>query len=250
MDPRNGKRGKTEGHEDIQLHPVSQSAVGFGVDERGRTAEESAEGPRRPSVPFHTRNLIRQLPSRNLDDLNVSEPDSVLTEHPRGDVGAGDTTSRRQQREKWRYLTLRVRAATAHNTSDMNADSLYQILRGDSDFSEAVALATLRNSKQSLTLKRSVKRRLTLSRRDSHAQKQLAWWRRARYAFAMVSAHSQLSWHLSRWGIGRFGNHSRFCELRSHSTYQLILALHRHYVSPDCSHMIRFSKSHYVRSQC
>lgn len=36
--------------------------------EGGASACPAEEAPRRPSVPFHTRNLIRQLPSRNLGE--------------------------------------------------------------------------------------------------------------------------------------------------------------------------------------
>ncbi|KAH7943644.1 hypothetical protein HPB52_009668 [Rhipicephalus sanguineus] len=158
---------------------------------------------RRPSVPFHTRNLIRQLPSRNLGkwlfavdqlsyDLSPAEPDAVVSEKPRGDkvppTAASSDAGSSRRRDNWRYLTLRVRAATANNANDMNADDLFQILRADSNFSEAVALATLRNSKQSLTLKRSVKRRLTSSRADhaSAAQRSVSWWRRTKFSFAMA----------------------------------------------------------------
>lgn len=147
---------------------------------------------RRPSVPFHTRNLIRQLPSRNLDDLSPMEPDAVISEKPRGDkvppTAASSDAGSSQRRDNWRYLTLRVRAATANNANDMNADDLFHILRADSNFSEAVALATLRNSKQSLTLKRSVKRRLTSSRADhaGTAHRSVSWWRRTKFSVAMA----------------------------------------------------------------
>lgn len=163
-------------------------------DEHGYVHPARLDGAevRRPSVPYHTRNLIRQLPSRNLDDLSPVEPDAVVSEKPQGDkvpptTAPSDAGSSRQ-RDNWRYLTLRVRAATANNANDMNADDLFNILRADSNFSEAVALATLRNSKQSLTLKRSVKRRLTSSRADhaSAAQRSVSWWRRTKFSFAMA----------------------------------------------------------------
>lgn len=183
-----------QGHssDDIPLHELE----GPEEDEHGyvhssRVDVAGGEGPRRPSVPFHTRNLIRQLPSRNLDDLSPTEPDAVISEKPPSADSAraagSAAGSSRRHREHWRYLTLRVRAATANNASDMNADDLYNVLRADSHFSEAVALATLRNSKQSLTLKRSVKRRLTSSRADhggAHART-VSWWRRTKYSLAM-----------------------------------------------------------------
>ncbi|XP_029844393.2 transmembrane channel-like protein 5 isoform X2 [Ixodes scapularis] len=178
--------------------------------EGGASACPAEEAPRRPSVPFHTRNLIRQLPSRNLDDLSAaSEPHAVLSEHPRGDVdgkcGTLDTgTDRRRQRDKWRYLTLRMRAAAANKTGDMDPEHLYNILRADAEQSGTVALETLRDFKQSLTLKRSVKRRLTSSRADSSAHQHVAWWRRTRYGFAMGLQRvkysvSDLMSHLDLW---------------------------------------------------
>lgn len=161
----------------------SRVDVAGGVDGAGEA--------RRPSVPFHTRNLIRQLPSRNLDDLSPTEPDAVISEKPPGmdsvrGAASSSAGSSRRHREHWRYLTLRVRAATANNASDMNAEDLYNVLRADSHFSEAVALATLRNSKQSLTLKRSVKRRLTSSRADRGGHRTVSWWRRTKYSLAMA----------------------------------------------------------------
>ncbi|KAL3193173.1 hypothetical protein MRX96_018004 [Rhipicephalus microplus] len=129
-------------------------------------------GPRRPSNTIY------------LDALESGEEDEHGYVHP----ARLDMAPSSRQRDNWRYLTLRVRAATANNANDMNADDLFNILRADSNFSEAVALATLRNSKQSLTLKRSVKRRLTSSRADhaSAAQRSVSWWRRTKFSFAMA----------------------------------------------------------------
>lgn len=178
--------------------------------EGGTAGVPPEDQPRRPSVPFHTRNLIKQLPSRNLDDLSgVSEPHAVLSEHPQGDVDGryatmGTGTDRRRQREKWRYMTLRMRAAAANKTGDMDPERLYNILKADSEQSEAAAMETLRDFKQSLTLKRSVKRRLTSSRGDPSAQQHVAWWRRTRYGFAMGMQRlkyniSDLLSHLDLW---------------------------------------------------
>ncbi|XP_077490936.1 transmembrane channel-like protein 5 [Amblyomma americanum] len=173
--------------DDIPLHLMEGSEE----DENGyvHSSRVDAGGaePRRPSVPFHTRNLIKQLPSRNLDDLSTPEPDAVISEKPQGDRAPSSEAGSKRQRDNWRYLTLRVRAATANNASDLSADDLYHILRADSNFSEAVALATLRNSKQSLTLKRSVKRRLTSSRADhaTAAHRSVSWWRRTKFSLAM-----------------------------------------------------------------
>lgn len=47
------------------------------------------------------------------------------------------------------------------------------------------ALETLRNAKQSLTLKRSVRRRLTMSQRDARDQHRISWCRRMRYGIAL-----------------------------------------------------------------
>lgn len=178
--------------DDIPLHELAdgpeEDEHGYVHSSRVDVGAEGA-GPRRPSVPFHTRNLIRQLPSRNLDDLSPTEPDAVVSEKPPGAdslrAAGSSAGSSRRHREHWRYLTLRVRAATANNASDMNAEDLYNVLRADSHFSEAVALATLRNSKQSLTLKRSVKRRLTSSRADHAHHRTVSWWRRTKYSLAM-----------------------------------------------------------------
>ncbi|CAN7940258.1 unnamed protein product, partial [Ixodes hexagonus] len=77
-------------------------------------------------------------------------------------------------------------------------------LKAESEQSGTAAMETLRDFKQSLTLKRSVKRRLTSSRGDRNAQQHVAWWRRTRYGFAMGVQRikysiSDLMSHLDLW---------------------------------------------------
>ncbi|XP_064478678.1 transmembrane channel-like protein 5 [Ornithodoros turicata] len=165
------------------MEPAVEDADGYVDPTAAQTAAQIAasfEAPRRPSVPAHTKEIIKQLPSRNLDDLSTAEPHSIALEQATADTPA--TTMR--TRFDARYLTLRVRNAAAHKTSDMNADDLYNILMSDPHLSNQAALQTLRDAKQSLTLKRSVRRRLT--QRDARDHGRISWWRRTRYGLALV----------------------------------------------------------------
>ncbi|GFT40045.1 transmembrane channel-like protein 5 [Trichonephila clavipes] len=119
--------------------------------------------------------LLRQLPSRHLDDILVT------------DVAVDDKKSYSLRRKDSHYRKVRLRNASLnyHNVS-VGAHKIYEILNADPDIDEAGKMKTLREMHQSLTIKRQVKELLDAAKERKIATKALSYWTRFKLAFFMV----------------------------------------------------------------